>query len=78
MCGMRIRYWMGAHRSQAVGTVLRVHSVQRWWKNKDEKLDPEIHQTKKGNLWHFGMKAHISALMQTQGWCTPILAQQPR
>src|ERR671917_379534 len=21
--------------------------------------DPEMHQTKKGNQWHFGMKAHI-------------------
>jgi IS5 family transposase len=23
------------------------------------KRDPEMHQTKKGNQWHFGMKAHI-------------------
>ncbi len=28
-------------------------------KNKRDELDPEIHQTKKGNLWYFGMKAHI-------------------
>jgi IS5 family transposase len=28
-------------------------------KNKDKKRDPEMHQTKKGNQWHFGMKAHI-------------------
>lgn len=28
-------------------------------KNNDGKRDPEMHQTKKGNLWHFGMKAHI-------------------
>ena len=28
-------------------------------KNKDGKRDPEMHQTKKGNQWHFGMKAHI-------------------
>lgn len=27
-------------------------------KNQDGKRDPEIHQTKKGNPWHFGMKAH--------------------
>ena len=28
-------------------------------KNKDKARDPEMHQTKKGNQWHFGMKAHI-------------------
>ena len=28
-------------------------------KNQSGKRDPEMHQTKKGNLWHFGMKAHI-------------------
>lgn len=28
-------------------------------KNKDNARDPEMHQTKKGNDWHFGMKAHI-------------------
>ena len=27
-------------------------------KNKDGKRDPEMHQTKKGNQWHFGMKVH--------------------
>jgi IS5 family transposase len=30
-------------------------------KNKDQTRDPEMHQTKKGNEWHFGMKAHIGA-----------------
>ena len=28
-------------------------------KNKDGERDPEMHQAKKGNQWHFGMKAHI-------------------
>jgi IS5 family transposase len=28
-------------------------------KNKDKTRDPEMHQTRKGNQWHFGMKAHI-------------------
>ncbi|NRB41672.1 MAG: IS5 family transposase [Pseudomonadales bacterium] len=28
-------------------------------KNKDGKRDPEMHQTKKGNEWHFGMKVHV-------------------
>ena len=28
-------------------------------KNKRKTRDPEMHQTRKGNQWHFGMKAHI-------------------
>ena len=28
-------------------------------KNQKGERDPEMHQTKKGNQWHFGMKAHI-------------------
>jgi IS5 family transposase len=28
-------------------------------KNSSGTRDPEMHQTKKGNQWHFGMKAHI-------------------
>ena len=27
-------------------------------KNQEKKRDPEMHQTKKGNEWRFGMKAH--------------------
>ena len=29
-------------------------------KNSTGERDPEMHQTKKGNQWHFGMKAHIA------------------
>ena len=28
-------------------------------KNKDKARDPQMHSSKKGNQWHFGMKAHI-------------------
>jgi IS5 family transposase len=28
-------------------------------KNASKERDPEMHQVKKGNEWHFGMKAHI-------------------
>lgn len=28
-------------------------------KNKKKQRDPEMHQTRKGNQWYFGMKAHI-------------------
>jgi IS5 family transposase len=30
-------------------------------KNADKARDPEMHQTKKGQQWYFGMKAHIGA-----------------
>ena len=30
-------------------------------KNAEGKRDPEMHQTRKGNQWYFGMKAHIGA-----------------
>ena len=30
-------------------------------KNQEKKRDPERHQTRKGNQWYFGMKAHIGA-----------------
>jgi len=34
-------------------------------KNKERRRDPEMKQTKKGNEWYFGMKAHIGS--DTQG-----------
>jgi IS5 family transposase len=35
-------------------------------KNKEGERDPEMHQTRKGNQWYFGMKAHIGADSQTK------------
>ncbi len=35
-------------------------------KNKDGQRDPEMHQTKKGNQWYFGMKAHIGVDSRTK------------
>ncbi len=34
-------------------------------KNRDQSRDPEMHQSKKGNDWHFGMKVHIGADSRT-------------
>jgi IS5 family transposase len=34
-------------------------------KNATGTRDPEMHQTKKGNNWHFGMKAHIGVDAET-------------
>jgi len=30
-------------------------------KNQDQQRDPDMHQTKKGNQWYFGMKIHVGA-----------------
>lgn len=35
-------------------------------KNKSKARDPEMHQTKKGDQWHFGMKAHIGVDSKTK------------
>ena len=35
-------------------------------KNKDGQRDPEMHQTKKGNQWYFGMKGHIGMDSQSK------------
>jgi IS5 family transposase len=45
-------------------------------KNKDGKRDPEMHQTKKGNMYFFGMKA-ISASMPSRVWCIAWWARRP-
>ena len=42
-------------------------------KNKAGRRDPEMHQTKKGNQWYFGMKAHIGVDARSgvvHGLCT--------
>lgn len=35
-------------------------------KNQERARDPEMHQTKKGNQWYFGMKAHVGIDSQTK------------
>jgi IS5 family transposase len=35
-------------------------------KNREEKRDPEMHQTRKGKQWYFGMKAHVGVDSKTK------------
>lgn len=35
-------------------------------KNKSGARDPQMHQTRKGNEWHFGMKAHVGVDADTK------------
>jgi transposase, IS5 family len=35
-------------------------------KNRDQQRDPEMHQTRKGKDWYFGMKAHVGVDSKTK------------
>lgn len=35
-------------------------------KNREQQRDPEMHQTKKGHAWYFGMKAHVGVDSKTK------------
>jgi transposase, IS5 family len=35
-------------------------------KNREQRRDPEMHQTKKGKQWYFGMKAHVGVDSKTK------------
>ncbi len=50
-----------------IGTVVdaTLISAPSSTKNDSGQRDPEMHQTKKGNMWHFGMKAHIGVDAQS-------------
>jgi len=45
----------------ATGTIVDATIIQApsSTKNQSGKRDPEMHQTRKGNQWYFGLKAHI-------------------
>ncbi len=35
-------------------------------KNREQKRDPEMHQTQEGQAWYFGMKAHVGVDSKTK------------
>ncbi len=56
--GLRERGLMPNRGTAVDATILNAPSST---KNKDKARDPDMHQTRKGNQWYFGMKAHIGA-----------------
>src|SRR5215813_5291371 len=42
-------------------------------KNRDQSRDPEMHQTRKGKNWYFGMKAHVGVDSKTKIIHTAVL-----
>ncbi|WP_430623403.1 IS5 family transposase [Escherichia coli] len=61
LCTIVERWVGGAGVMMAQGTLVDATIIEApsSTKNKEQQRDPEMHQTKKGNQWHFGMKAHI-------------------
>ena len=55
------RYLQAQGLKVASGTIVdaTIISAPSSTKNKGQARDPEMHQTKKGNQWYFGMKAHV-------------------
>ena len=47
---------------------LRAFARLKPTKNAEGERDPAMHQTKKGNQWHFGMKRRTSRRTPTAGW----------
>jgi IS5 family transposase len=71
--GKRLFEEVGRHlQAQGVkistGTIVdaTIISAPSSTKNKTGERDPEMRQTKKGNQWHFGMKAHIGTDSKTK------------
>lgn len=61
------RYLAGHGMKLSRGTIVdaTIIAAPPSTKNRDKARDPEMHQTKKGNQWHFGMKAHIGVDVNT-------------
>jgi IS5 family transposase len=55
------RHLQGQGMQVSTGTIVDASIIDApsSTKNQDKARDPEMHQTKKGNHWYFGMKAHI-------------------
>lgn len=62
------RHLQGCGFQVAKGTIVdaTIISAPASTKNKRKARDPEMRQTKKGNQWHFGMKAHIGTDSQSK------------
>lgn len=71
--GEQVFALVGAHLAASGLTVSRgtivdatIINAPASTKNKEKARDPEMHQTKKGNQWYFGMKAHVGVDSKTK------------
>ena len=61
------RYLAGHGMKLSRGTIVdaTIIAAPSSTKNRDKARDPEMHQTRKGNQWYFGMKANIGVDVHT-------------
>jgi IS5 family transposase len=61
------RVLQGAGMTVKTGTIVdaTIIGAPSSTKNRDKQRDPEMHQTKKGKQWYFGMKLHIGVDSQS-------------
>ena len=71
--GERLFERVGEHLQQkglrlSTGTIVdaRIINAPSSTKNARQERDPEMHQTRKGKQWYFGMKAHVGVDSQTK------------
>ena len=62
------RYLETQGRKVTTGTIVdaSIINAPSSTKNAEQKRDPDMHQTRKGKQWYFGMKAHIGVDSQTK------------
>ena len=62
------RYLETQGRKVTTGTIVdaSIINAPSSTKSTEQKRDPDLHQTKKGKQWYFGMKAHIGVDNQTK------------
>ena len=69
--GERLFHLVNAYLSEnglfvSKGTIVDATLIDASTKNKEKKRDPDMHQTRKGNQWYFGMKTHIGVDSQSK------------
>src|SRR6266550_12201 len=64
----KFRHLLEAHQlgEQILGQVNLHLQAPTSTKNREQQRDPEMHQTKKGKQWYFGMKAHVGVDSKTK------------
>jgi Transposase DDE domain len=61
-CGVTFKFLDSAMKSSVSYALHAATST----KNREQQRDPEMHQTKKGKQWYFGMKAHVGVDSKTK------------
>ncbi len=68
LCARIGEYWAAQGLTVSRGTIVdaTIINAPSSTTNRKKERDPEMHQTKKGNQWYFGMKAHLGVDSRTK------------